>query len=206
MAKKAGKKQSTKKRVGIVPYILLILLLAGGIVFYGYFSNWFSTDFAQFYVEINGEKIMQDTGGIFVGSDSATIVDVKYTFEKFDKDLKGYSLELSKSPYIDFSFSVGAEVVNFQKADIDVSRCFTIEQDDTSFSIRAKATSIVEMLRLAYPMDEISIDENTASKLAKYDLFMLTVNSADKSSSITLGLHIGNKIQSVTLDKTEIIF
>lgn len=205
MAKKAGK-QSTKKRFGIVLYVLLILLLAGGIVFYGYFSNWFSTDFAQFYVEINGERIMQDTGGVYVGSNSATIVDVKYTFEKFDKDLKGYSLELSKSPYIDFSFSVGTEVVNFQKADIDVSRCFTIEQDDTSFSIRAKATSIVEMLRLAYPMDEISIDENTASKLAKYDLFMLTVNSADKSSSITLGLHLSNKVAYVTLDKTEIIF
>lgn len=206
----ARRKTSNPKKSGklaaVILYVLLVLLLCAAIVFTGYFTNWFTTDFTQFYVEVNGEKLLKDTDRIFVGTDAATIIDVKYTFELFDDELKGYSLELSKSPYIDFSFSVGTEVVDFQKADIDVSRCFTIEQDYTSFSIRAKATSIVEMLRLAYPMDEISIDENVASKLAQYDLFILTVYSNDKSSSITLGLHLGNRIAGVTLDKTEIIF
>lgn len=196
-----------KKIVATVLYILLIILLAGAFVFCGYFTNWFKTDFVKFYVKLNGENVMQDTVGVLVGTDRTT-VNVKYTFELFDKNLKGYSLKLEKNSNIDFNFSKGEEILNFQNADIDVSRLFNIEQAATSFSLSAKTTNIVDLLKLLYPTDEISLDESTAGKLAQYDLFELTIYSADKSSSIKLGLRLGNSNSSsgVILDKTEIIF
>ena len=42
----------------IITYVLIVLLLVGGVGFVAYFTNGFTDGFKSFYVSVNGENVL----------------------------------------------------------------------------------------------------------------------------------------------------
>lgn len=200
MAKKTAKKNAGKV-IGYISYAIVLCLLIGLLVFFGYFTNWFSSDFKTFYLKVNDETVMDDVSELRLTSNQTLKIDVIYPFAFFDKSQTGYSFAIKANPNLDINFDVDGETISFQNADIDWNKCFDIAQGENSLAICAKAAKVSDFLKLAIGKD-VHID----SEYFDADLFYIEILSYDQKHSITLGLHFYRDIEGVSLDKEEIVF
>lgn len=192
----------TSSFVRVISYIFIVLLLVAIIGAIVYFTNGFTTDFTTFYVVIDGEDVLASKGGYCISTDIPLEVQVKYTMAFVNEDLSGYSLELRKKSGVRFEYFVDGVSFDYE-GKIDLSNCFEITQNDSSFSVVSKAECLKDMLQLVYPDQEIYISDDVLTSL-NGDLFSLTIYSYNKESSITIDFSFA--IQNVLLDKTEIVF
>lgn len=194
----------SSKIISVLSYMLIVLILVAVVGAIVYFTNGFTTDFTTFYVVIDGEDILTSKGGYCISIDNPLEVQVKYTMGFANEELSGYSFEIQSKPDVKFEYSVDGESMDFQ-GDIDWNKCFDIIENETSFTITPKASSIQKILSFAYPRQNVEIvDENIDSLVG--DLFSLTIYSYNKEASITIEFGLYARLESVALDKTEIVF
>lgn len=197
-------KQNIGKAIGLGIYVVIILLLIGTIIYCGYYTNWYTTNFVDFYVSIDGKNILKDSDAVTLMGTSAKKVDVKYTFDWIYKDLMGYSLELSSNPNINFRYTVAEKQIDFQDLNVDWKQYFDIVENKKDFSISAKYDCIERIMCALYPDEEIIIPD--LSRLKDVDIFLLTIYSKDKSSHITLGLRLCEGPTQISVEPSEIVF
>lgn len=197
-------KRKTSKLSYVLSYIFVILLIVLMCGFAVYFTNGFTTDFASFYVRIDGHDVLQNEYGVAVSYGNTLVIDIKYTMGFVNKDLGGYSFEIKANPDVDFDFKVGDDIFSFQ-GEADWTKCFVIEQGDTQLSLTPQASYISRLIKLAFSSDEVSL-LGDMKEYSEKDLFLLTIYSYNKQAHITLGLNFGNDAEHIVLDKTEIVF
>lgn len=194
--------RKSSKIISIMSYLLIVVVLVGVCGLIAYFTNGFTSDFKTFYVTVDGKDVLTNTGGYELSSDEAMAVDVKYTFDKINSDISGYSLKVSANTdkEHDFTFTVDGETHNFSE-EKDLSKGFEIVQTENSFTIKPKGDLDV-ILANVYEGQEVSpCGENTFE-----DMFVLTVISYNEEAKITLKFTVPYGIKKITFDKEVIVF
>ena len=185
----------------IISYALILLLLVGVVGFIAYFTNGFTEDFKSFYVNVNGENVLDEENGVIVCPEDPLDVKVRYTFGVFSKKLTGYEIEIV--PAADFVFYVDGAAHSFANEQ-DLTGGFDIVGDDESFTITPKG-GLVYMLSGVYPDCVIEVDRETVPK--DVDLFTVIVYSRKRSASIPIGCRFKDPFtEGVTLNKEAIEF
>ncbi|GEM_PF-995479 len=202
MAKKTTKKKNYGKIIGFVSYAIILIVLIGVLVFFGYFTNWFSSDFKTFYLKVNGETVSDDNSSYVVVPNKPLSIETKYIFALFDKTQTGYSYEIKVNPNINFDFTIDDKKVSIQSDDIDWRKCFDIVEEDKGFTLTLKGWDLFELLQCVYPDSEIALDADVDYA---QNLFNLTVYSRDKKDAVTLAICVAT-VRSIELDQTEIVF
>lgn len=196
----ANKKINTIAKV--ISYVLIILALVAAVGAIVYFTNGFTSDFKTFYIAVDGKDVLSNAGGYELSPDKETVVDVKYTFDKINSDISGYSFKISANPdkEHDFTFTVDGETHTFS-AEKDLSKGFVIKQTENSFTIQPKG-DIDVILASVYEGQEVSpCGDNTYD-----DMFLLTVISYNEEAKISIKFTVPYGIKSITLDKGVIVF
>lgn len=202
MAKKTTKKINHGKVIGFVSYAIILIVLIGVLVFFGYFTNWFSSDFKTFYLKVNGETVLDDDSSYVVVPNKPLNIETKYVLAVFDKKQSGYFYEIQVNPNIDLDFTIDDKKVSIQSDDIDWRECFDIVEEEKGFTLSLKSWALLGLLQNIYPNSEITMDENLDYSK---NLFNFTVYSYDKSASVTLAICIP-AVESIELDQTRIVF
>ena len=191
-----------KRGLDLLTYVLVVLVLIGLIGFFAYFTNGFTSDFKEFYVEINGESVLTGSKSVEVTLEEPINVDVKYTLGALNKEVSGYSLKVVPNRENDFVFYVDGQACSFS-AEEDFTNAFDIVQEETSFTINYN--NIYQVLCKQYEGSEIEIDKTQID--FEKDLFTVVVTSFNGEAEITIGLKFsGNEIDGVILDMKEIVF
>lgn len=202
MAKKTTKKINHGKVIGFVSYAIILIVLIGVLVFFGYFTNWFSSDFKTFYLKVNGETVLDDNGSYVIAPTVPLNIETKYVLAIFDKTQTGYSYEIKVNPNIDLDFTIGEKKVSIQSDDIDWRECFDIVEEEKGFTLTLKGWDLLELLQCVYPDSEIALDADVDYT---QNLFSLTVYSRDKKDAVTLAICVAT-VKSIELDQTRIVF
>lgn len=202
MAKKTTKKKNYGKVIGFVSYAIILIVLIGVLVFFGYFTNWFSSDFKTFYLKVNGETVLDDNGSYVIAPTVPLNIETKYVLAIFDKTQTGYSYEIKVNPNIDLDFTIGEKKVSIQSDDIDWRECFDIVEEEKGFTLTLKGWDLLELLQCVYPDSEIALDADVDYT---QNLFSLTVYSRDKKDAVTLAICVAT-VKSIELDQTRIVF
>lgn len=194
--------KKTTSVVRVISYLLIVFILVGGIGAIVYFTNGFTTDFTTFYVVIDDENVLVDTGGYFVSTDRPLDVQVKYTMGFTNDNLNGYSLDLRAKSGVRFDYYVDDYPYYFNGS-FDWGKCFDIVYNESSFKITPKGDSLEALLQCIYPEQDVVVPDEELSNISG-DLFLLTIYSYNKESSISIGFSFA--LQEILLDKTEILF
>lgn len=186
----------------VISYLLIVLALVAVVGAIVYFTNGFTSDFKTFYVAVDGKDVLTNTGGYEFTPDKETVVDVKYTFDKINSDIGGYSLKIAGNAdkEHDFSFTVDGETHYFSE-EKDLSKGFDIVQSENSFTIKPKGNLDV-ILANVYDGKEVS----ECGPMTYEDMFVLTVISYNEEAKISLKFTVPYSIKSITLDKEVSVF
>ena len=91
----------------IISLAVVLLLIIASVGFAAYFSNGFTSEFKTFYVECNGEKILNDKDYYEMSANEEYRFDVKYLFDVGSKENKlGYHLSFVKTSLKSFIKSI----------------------------------------------------------------------------------------------------
>ena len=185
----------------IITYILIVLLLVGGVGFVAYFTNGFTDGFKSFYVSVNGENVLDAKTDVIISPSAPLEVDVKYTFGRFSKKLTGY--EVKVVPAADFTFTVDGATHSFANEE-DLTGGFEIVEDDESFTLVPKG-GLGFIMSGVYPDSEVVVNKSSVPK--DTDLFTVIVYSKDKKASVSIGCRLEDyDTEGVTLDEEAIEF
>lgn len=182
--------------------LLVCLVIIGLIGVIVYFTNGLTSDFKSFYIVVDGQNVLTDTGGYVFTTDKETTVDVKYVFSKVNSDIKGYSITISANAdeENDFSFNVNDTPRNFSSV-TDLSKGFIINQKEDSFTIKPKGN--LDMI-LGSVFEGQTVSE--CSSMLYADMFVLTVTSYNKQSDVSIKFTIPYDSVGIVLDKDIIVF
>lgn len=194
--------RKSSKVISILSYLIIVILLVGVCGMVAYFTNGFTSDFKTFYIAVDGKDVLANSSGYVMTVDSATDIDVKYTFESVNDDISGYSVKVyaNTDKENDFTFTIDGETHNFSN-ETDLSKGFEIVESEKSFTIKPKGT-INEILSSVYNGQEVS----NCDEYMYEDMFVMTVTSYNGESSITIKFSVYSTQSGITLDKEVIVF
>ena len=193
----------TNKATKIITYILLVLAIITVIGVVAHFTNGFTSDFKTFYVTVDGKDVMTSSGGYKVTVEKPLQVDVKYTFDAFNKnETKDYSVKIipNKIENSDFTYTVDGESKSFQ-SETDLTSAFEIDKGEKSFTVKPKGKSLTEVLTAFYGT-EVTDCENKGYT----DMFTIVVTSYNGEASVKLNFTVAGKVTGVSFDKEVILF
>ena len=193
----------TNKATKIITYILLVLAIITVIGVVAHFTNGFTSDFKTFYVTVDGKDVMTSSGGYKVTVEKPLQVDVKYTFDAFNKnETKDYSVKIipNKIENSDFTYTVDGESKSFQ-SETDLTSAFEIDKGEKSFTVKPKGKSLTEVLTAFYGT-EVTDCENKGYT----DMFTIIVTSYNGEASVKLNFTVAGKVTGVSFDKEVILF
>ena len=194
-------KSANLKVSKVITYILIFLVIVGILGFVAYFTNGFSGDFKEFYVNVDGKNVLAEESGVMLAADAPLTANIKYTFGAFSNDISGYHLAVL--PATDFDFTVDGEPHKFAD-EKDLSAGFEITEGEEEFTLTPKG-SLADILKAVYPESEIEFDKRKVP--LDTDLFKVVVYSQDKSAHITIGCRLKDPfMEGVILDKEVIVF
>lgn len=194
-------KSANLKVSKVLTYILIFLVIVGVLGFVAYFTNGFTGDFKEFYVNVDGKNVLAEESGVMLSADAPLTANVKYTFGAFSDDISGYHLAVL--PATDFDFTVDGEAHKFAD-EKDLSAGFEITEGEEEFTLTPKG-SLADILKAVYPDSEIDFDKRKVP--LDTDLFKVVVYSQDKSAHITIGCRLKDPfMEGVILDKEVIVF
>ena len=193
---------TTKKWVTVVIYVAIILALVGICGFIAYFTSGFTTDFASFYVTVDGEDVLSTGSNFQVRHDDPMHVEVKYVFASEDDHAGGYSVKVVPNVVKDkdFNFRLNGDVYSFQ-AEKDLTAGFTIDQEESSFTLIPKG-DITAILSAVYP----GYNVEDCSDKGYENMFTLIVTSYNGEASIRVNFTVTEDIEGVIIDKEVIEF
>lgn len=187
----------------IISIALVLLLIIAAVGFAAYFSNGFTSEFKTFYVECNGEKILNDKEYFEMLSNTQYRFDVKYLFDVGSKENKlGYHVKIL--PYTtketNFDFTADGKTYNYG-AEGELTQAFEIEQADAYFILKA-APTVKSVLETVYPNKTIVVP----ALKSKTPYFVLVVSSEDYSAEIKIAFLTPIAVEGVTLEPDRIVF
>lgn len=194
----------TKSKIGqVVSYIAILLVIVAVIGVFAHFTNGFTSDFKTFYVSVDGKDVMISGSGYVISENEPLSVDVKYTFDAFNKnETKDYSVKIipNKIENSDFTYTVDGESKSFQ-LETDLTAAFEIDKGEKSFTVKPKGKSLTEVLTAFYST-EVTDCENKGYT----DMFTIIVTSYNGEASVKLNFMIAGKVVGVILDREVIVF
>ena len=194
----------TKSKIGqVVSYIVILLVIVAVIGVFAHFTNGFTSDFKTFYVSVDGKDVMISGNGYVISENEPLSVDVKYTFDAFNKnETKDYSVKIipNKIENSDFTYTVDGESKSFQ-SETNLTAAFEIEKGEKSFTVKPKGKSLTEVLTAFYGT-EVTACENKGYT----DMFTIIVTSYNGEASVKLNFTIAGKVVGVVLDREVIVF
>lgn len=194
----------TKSKIGqVVSYIVILLVIVAVIGVFAHFTNGFTSDFKTFYVSVDGKDVMISGSGYVISENEPLSVDVKYTFDAFNKnETKDYSVKIipNKIENSDFTYTVDGESKSFQ-LETDLTAAFEIDKGEKSFTVKPKGKSLTEVLTAFYST-EVTDCENKGYT----DMFTIIVTSYNGEASVKLNFTIAGKVVGVVLDREVIVF
>ena len=186
----------------IVLYAVILLALIGICGFIAYFTSGFTTDFASFYITVDGEDVLSTGSNFQVRKGDSMDVEVKYVFASESDHADGYSVKIVPNMVKDkdFDFRLNGDVYSFQ-AEKDLTAGFDIKQEKSSFTLTPKG-DLTEILAAVYPDYHVEDCNDKA-----YDnMFTLIVTSYNGEASIRVNFTVVEDIEGVELDKEVIEF
>ena len=193
---------TTKNGVGkIITYIavLLIFVLIFGVL--GFFTNGFTSDFKTFYVENNGEKILNDKENYTISTGSDYRFDVKYTFGFMQKSQKlGYHVKVVPNTAKDTDFDITVDGNTYvYSAEKDLTNGFEVEQADDYFILTA-AKDMLGVLQAVYPDKEITLPQLSP----QIPYFTLVISSEDYGAEIRISFNLIHS--DIVLSQNKMVF
>ena len=186
----------------IISLAVVLLLIIAAVGFAAYFSNGFTSEFKTFYVECNGEKILNDKDYYEMSANEEYCFDVKYLFDVGSKENKlGYHVKIlpHTTKETNFDFMADGKTYNYG-AEGELTKAFEIEQADEYFTL--KAPTVKGVLETLYPNKTIIVPDLKS----KTPYFALVVSSEDYSAEITIAFASVIAVTGVTLDPDHIVF
>ena len=196
----ADKAKMTAGKIISLALVVLLIVTAVGVA--AYFSNGFTSEFKTFYVECNGEKILNNKNYYEMSVNEEYRFDVKYLFDVGNKENKlGYHVKIlpHTTKETNFDFTADGKTYNYG-AEGELTQAFEIEQADEYFTL--KAPTVKGILETLYPNKRIIVPELKS----KTPYFELVVSSEDYSASITIAFASVIAVTEVTLDSDHIVF
>ena len=192
--------KSSNKATKVISSILILIILVavgGGIA---YFTNGFTTDFTNLYLNIEGKDILTPTYGYMVGRDEPLAVKVMFLNPQ-DKGSE-YTVKVvpNSVPGKDFDVVVDGKFLSFSSIK-DLGKGFNIEMDTDSFTIEPKG-GLNDILKAIYPGRDIE----DATPFIYKDMFKLVVSSVDGEDTMTVFFTVYEKPTGITLEPDTIIF
>ena len=183
-------------------YTMILLALIGICGFIAYFTSGFTTDFASFYVTVDGEDVLSTGSNFQVRKGESMDVEVKYVFASDNDHAGGYSVKVVPNMVKDkdFDFHLSEDVYSFQ-AEKDLTAGFEIKQEENGFTLTPKG-DLTEILAAVYPDYHV---ENCNDK-AYENMFTLIVTSYNGEASIRINFTVVEDIEGVELDQEVIEF
>ena len=204
-----NKKRSgiTAKNVITLALAILILfgLVAGIWVCYKY-TNGFNEDFKTFYLEYEGEKIMQGKSELTFSQGSEVEFGVKYTFD-FGDEARDYGVKIMPNEEESFKYTAGSRSLTWRASaeTEDLSKIFGLKKEASSFTLTIPADMTIKtVLEAAYAGQAVTVD---AAALKNKPLYRLEVSSYNGESVFVVNFSIGELPNvSLELDNYHIVF
>lgn len=191
---------------------VLILALVGGIIaFVWKFSDGGTTDLATFYVECDGEYIINSATVPLKPNEKKTFYP-RYVAEEVsswfggskknnsdEKANKGYSVKIQPNITTEtkFEYRVGKETYRFEKLkDKDFCNAFGFKKGENSFTLQIGDFSIADFIATQHDGKEVVLPD-IFDETKVY--FNLIVSSYDEKTNVIIGL-AENKTINFTID------
>lgn len=190
--------------IKVVSAILILALLGAGIALIYRYTNGFNEDFKTFYLEYNGEKILQSESEFSFTHGTEATFRVGYTFDVGEKS-REYSVKVVPNEAESFDYTVGDRYMRWRAKDetADLSEYFGLKKEADSFTLSFPAEMTVEMMLSSfYPDQEIQVSDTET--LIKKALFCLEVTSYNGKVTYTVLFSVTQP--TVELDRDHIIF
>lgn len=187
----------------IISVILILLAVAGATGFIAMFTNGFTEEFKSFYIETNGEKLLQtETNRVFACGEEQRF-DVKYTFSDLTKDKpSGYTVKVIPNEETDFDFTVDGEVYSYA-AVTDLTAAFDIVKYDEYFTLTlSDGMSIQSVLGSLYPDKNVQVTTDVKDKYP----YTLLISSYNGKVTYRINFNNYRSAEGITLDKGVMVF
>lgn len=195
-----AKKKQVKTGL-IITYVVVALLLIAVVGLVAFFTNGFTSEFATFFLKVNGDFVTGDAVNYCTSTINPLNVETLYTFEPAEtEENRGYIIDIKVNENISFNFAVDGEM-HSSRDDIDWTLAFDITETDKGFTLTPKSNYLGDILALVCGGEnaEYSIPDNVPN------MFCLHVYSYDESACINVYFSVSAEIYSVSLDVTEVV-
>ena len=192
------KKKSTSNVALIITYILIIMVIVAMLGSVAYFTDGFTSNVKSFKVSIDDQVIKDEASGYVMYKDVPCMINVEPVLSLGSQ--VDYTVKVVPNVNEDTNFDICIDGEYYAYSDItDLTKCFTIEKQDKSFTIAPKGR-INDLLKILYPDSEI---EDCTDKVYD-DMFKLIISSSDEKTVVSVNFKvIGGDLK---LDKEVISF
>lgn len=201
-----SKKKTSGSVFKVVALILLLVLIGGAVAVIYRYTNGFNEDFKTFYLEYEGEKIMQGKSELTFSQGSEVKFGVKYTFD-FGDEARDYGVKIMPNEEESFKYTAGNRSLTWRASaeTEDLSKIFGLKKDASSFTLTIPADMTIKtVLEAVYAGQEVTVD---AAALKNKPLYRLEVSSYNGESVFVVNFSIGELPNvSLELDKYHIVF
>lgn len=191
-----------KKEIKVFSYLLLLLVVFGGIGLIAYFTNGFTSDFKTFYVVFDNFRIMN-------AEDKVLPLGNKLSFEvkslSLDNDIE-YSVKVVSKVNDEtaFTYQVYYDELTYTN-DLDFSSYFDVKKGDNGFSIFIPEDINMEKVLSAYYEDEVQL--NTEVNIMENSYFQIIITGKGKGNEIPISFKVTSvPISEIEFTTSEVVF
>ena len=189
--------------IRIIAVLLVVALLGAGIALIYRYTNGFNEDFKTFYIEYNGEKVLQSKSEMNFLSGTEATFHVKYTFD-LENEERDYNVKVYPNEEESFEYTVDDRYLVWRAAGetADLSSAFGLKKGKDSFTLSFPSEMTAQtVLQSCFPGQKVSVDTEA---LKGKKIYRLVVSSYNEEVSFVIDFSVGTA--SVTLDRENILF
>lgn len=195
--------RSVRKISNVIWWLVVLLLLVGTVGFLYKYTNGFKEDVSTFYVEYDGETVLNEAHVKFLSGGKYRF-EVKNAFDVLSDEKKEFDVTVKSYVTNENDFVYRVNGIDNLYSDVgDLTDCFDISIDENGFDVTAPV-SILDVLQKRFPDKDVTIDDfNGTAK----ELFVITVTSSDgQTVNVYVALELLSGPTEIKFDKTELIF
>jgi hypothetical protein len=197
------KKNSKKKFLDVITYVVALLLLVGivsaAIYYYDDVNSMFDDHYTSFSIHCNDVAYSSELSDVTFPFDSELRFDVIYTWARFAMS-KDNSYTVKVVPCTNFDFTIDDNIYAFA-AEEDITAAFNVNQEKDYFTMTIPG-GVSVVLQSIYPSCEIVLPE-----LSSYDdYYSLIVTASDGAELIKISFKHFSPVESVELSPAELRF